>query len=233
MDIPRTLEDVRRPARLALIVSDMQVGILRQLEDRGAGVLAKVLAVLQAARDAGVRVIFMRHLSMPKELMGAFQMRQAMAWQRVDSVDQVTPWFLPQSPAFQLAPELTVRPSEAVLDKITFSAFEGTPLAIVLRDCGVTGFAIVGAATEIGIEPTVRHGSDLGLIPVVVADACAAGHPEMGAHAVALLRFLGDAMFTDTRELCDVLSTYSAKTSCASLATGDHIVRASPDAASI
>jgi nicotinamidase-related amidase len=50
------------------------------------------------------------------------------------------------------------------------SAFESTPLDIVLRDCGINAFAIVAVATEIGIEPTVRHGADLGYIPVVVTD---------------------------------------------------------------
>jgi hypothetical protein len=36
------------------------------------------------------------------------------------------------------------------------SAFEGTPLPIVSRDCGSSAVAIVGAGTEAGIEPTVR-----------------------------------------------------------------------------
>jgi nicotinamidase-related amidase len=41
-----------------------------------------------------------------------------------------------------------------------------------VRDLGVTAFAIVGVALEVGIEPAVRHATDLGLISVVVADAC-------------------------------------------------------------
>jgi len=32
---------------------------------------------------------------------------------------------------------------------------------MILRDCGLSAFAIVGIAMEIGIEPTVRHGADL------------------------------------------------------------------------
>jgi nicotinamidase-related amidase len=52
-------------------------------------------------------------------------------------------------------------------------------------------------ATEIGIEPTVRHAGDLGFIPVVVADACAAGNADAGARAMETLRFLGDAVLTD------------------------------------
>ena len=37
-----------------------------------------------AAGHAGVRTFFTRHMSLPRELMGAFQYRMAMAWQRVD-----------------------------------------------------------------------------------------------------------------------------------------------------
>ena len=62
---------------------------------------------------------------------------------------------------------------------------------IVLRDCGVTTFAIVGVATEVGIEPTVRHGADLGFIPIVVTDACGAEDQDAAERALASLRFAG------------------------------------------
>src|SRR5262245_22169264 len=100
----------------------MQVGILRQLEN-GAAVAARVLDTLEVARDAGIRVVFLRHLSLPVELAGVFQLRQAMAWQKVSHATDVRPWFLRGSPGFELLPELAPRPSEAILDKITFSAF--------------------------------------------------------------------------------------------------------------
>jgi len=81
------------------------------------------------------------------------------------------------------------------------SAFEGTPLNMALRDCGLSTFIIIGVATEIGIEPTVRHGADLGYIPIVVTDACGSGHEEAGQRALSTLRFLGDALFTTTEEI--------------------------------
>jgi biuret amidohydrolase len=196
LDIPHTLDEACDPQRLALIVYDMQVGIMRQMKN-GAAITAKVVEVLEAAREAGIRTFFMRHMSLPKPLMGVFQLRMAMAWQRTTNVDDVNPWFLPDSPGFQLVPEMAPLPSEATIDKITMSAFEGTPLDIALRDCGITAFAIVGVATEIGIEPTVRHGADLGYIPIVITDACGAGHEEAGERALASLRFMGDAMLTD------------------------------------
>jgi nicotinamidase-related amidase len=196
LDVPRGLADVCRPDRLALVVYDMQVGIVSQMKGAPA-ILPKVVNTLAIARAGGFRVIFTRHLSMPKKLMGRFQLRQAMAWQRTSDPDQVRPWFLRDSPGFEIVPELAPRDDEAVLDKITFSAFEGTPLATILRDCGLISFAIVGIATEIGIDPTIRHGADLGFIPVMVQDACGAGHADAGQWSVSSLTFMGDAIMTD------------------------------------
>jgi len=112
LSIPQTLEDVCDPLRIALLVYDMQVGILSQIKN-GGEVTRQVLKVLTAARNAGVRVFFSRHLSLPKELMGMFQFRMAMAWQRTDSPEQVNPWFLRDAPGFQITPELQPRASEA------------------------------------------------------------------------------------------------------------------------
>jgi nicotinamidase-related amidase len=201
LDIPQTLEDVCDPASMALIVYDMQVGIVRQVKD-GAQVTAKLVRVLEAARQTGMRVIFTRHLSLPKELMGAFQLRTAMAWQRVKTVEEVKPWFLRDAPGFQIVPELEPLPSEAIFDKITMSAFEGTPLDIALRDCNIRAFAIAGIAMEIGIEPTARHGADLGYIPVIIKDACGFGHADAAARSIASLEFAGDSVMTTVEEFC-------------------------------
>jgi len=187
-----------------LLVYDMQVGILNQIKNADA-VTRQVLKVLTAARSAGVRVFFSRHLSLPKELMGMFQFRMAMAWQRTDSPEQVQPWFLRDNPSFQISPELAPRSSEGVFDKLTMSAFEGTWLDFALRDCGINAFIIVGVATEIGIEPTARHGADLGYIPVIVTDACGAGNEEAAKRSIEGLKFAGDALITDTETICDVL----------------------------
>ncbi len=200
LEIGRTLGDFCRPDRMALVVYDMQVGITSQVKN-GAAILAEVLKVLAAARAGGFPVIFLRHLSMPKPLMGAFQTRQAMTWQRTDDPDAVHPWFLRGTPGFELVPELQPRADEAILDKITFSAFEGTPLAMILRDLGLTSFAICGIATEIGIDPTVRHATDLGLVPIVVRDACGAGHHEAGERSMDNIVFMGDAIVTDVQAI--------------------------------
>lgn len=200
LTIPRTLEEVCDPVHTALIVYDMQVGIVSQLPD-GSAVAKRVADVRRAARDCGMRVVYTRHMSLPREVAGVTQLRTAMAWQRVERVADVKPVFLRDSPAFQITPELAPAANEVVFDKITMSAFEGTPLAIALRDCGVRALAIAGIALEVGIEPTARHAADLALVPVVVADACGAGNEEAGRRSLAALAFAGDSIITDRATL--------------------------------
>ena len=73
---------------------------------------------------------------------------------------------------------------------------------MALRDCGIGAFVIVGIAMEIGIEPTARHGADLGYIPVIVKDACGFGHADAAERSLASLQFSGDVMFTNVDALC-------------------------------
>jgi biuret amidohydrolase len=204
LEIPQTLQEVCSPQRMALLVYDMQVGIVRHVPDAD-GFVARVVRVVDAARRAGMRVMFARHLSLPNELAGVFQLRTAMAWQRVERVEDVKPQFLRDSPSFQLVPELAPLPSEAVFDKLAMSMFVGTPLEMVLRDCGINAFAIVGAVTEIGIEPTVRHGADLGFIPVVVTDACGSVDQAAGTRALASLDYAMMSLQTDVDTITRLL----------------------------
>ncbi len=105
---------------------------------------------------------------------------------------------------------LAPRPSEAIFDKITMSAFEGTPLTITLRDCRITAVAITGIAMK-SASNRLRAAADLGIIPVVVTDACGAGHPEAAQRSIDGLTFAGDAMMTTTTEFCGLLDASALK----------------------
>ncbi len=204
LEIPQTLQEVCSPQRMALLVYDMQVGIVRHVPDAD-GFVARVARVVDAARRAGMRVMFARHLSLPNELAGVFQLRQAKAWQGKARAADTRPLIPHGSPGFALVPELEPRAGEAVLDKITMSAFEGTPLDIVLRDCGIDTYVVVGVAMEIGIEPTVRHSLDLGYLPIVVTDACGYGNAAAASRSLETLRFAGGTLFATTAELLAAL----------------------------
>jgi biuret amidohydrolase len=200
IEIPETLEEVCRPEHAALVVYDMQAGIVPHVREPEQ-LVARVIDTIDAARSAGVRVVYSRHASLPNEVAGVSQLRTAMAWQRVTRVEDVKSIFLPGSPAYELVPEMQPLASEAVLDKLAMSAFVGTSLEMLLRDRGVETFAVVGAVLEIGIEPTVRHGCDLGFIPVVVTDACGVVDEEAGRRTLASLEYAGMSLQTDVETL--------------------------------
>ena len=204
LDVPETLAEVCRPERLALLVYDMQVGIASQLTD-GREVTRAVAGVLDAARAGGFRVFFTRHMSLPGEVAGVAQLRTAKAWQRARTVADVRPSFPRDSPQFQIVPELAPRASEAIFDKLAMSAFVGTPLEMALRDCGLGAFAVVGIALEVGIEPTVRHATDLGFLPVVVADACGSRDRAAVERAFAGFAFAGGSLVTEIATVAPLL----------------------------
>ena len=205
LPVPVELADLCNPRSTALLIYDMQVGIRNQVACAD-HVVERCAVVLSAARRAGVRVVFTRHLSCPKAWMGTTQYRTAMAWQKTSDPSAVKPWFLRDTPPAAIVPELLPNADELVLDKLAMSAFEGTPLAFALKDCGITGVAICGIAVEIGIEPTVRHATDLGFIPIVLSDACGSGHTEAGRRSLDTMRFVGEAMITDVDSFAAALA---------------------------
>ncbi|MGW2660975.1 cysteine hydrolase family protein [Nocardia tengchongensis] len=208
LEIPETLEDVCAPESMAVVVYDMQVGVLGQLED-GAAITERVVRVVEAARRGGYPVIFLRHFFLPKRLMGKFALRMAMSWQGAESVEDVVPILQRDTPAFQLVPELRPREGEVVFDKTSMSAFEGTPLASTLRDLGIGAYAIVGVALEIGIAPTVSHSTDLGFVPIVIRDGVGGRDTEGKQRAWDDFAFQGHAIVTDSDTIVPLLEKTS------------------------
>ena len=188
MAVPETVPEMCRRDVAGVLVYDAQVGILRHIQDR-AQVVARMRTVVHAAREVGVPVFYVRHLSLPASHMGVAALRTAMAWQRLTDATQVTSAFPPDAPDSQLDGELGPRDGEPVFDKFGMSAFVGTPLEVALRDRRLTTLILIGAVLEIGIEPTARHAADLGFLPVVVEDACGVVEPGAAERALASLDY--------------------------------------------
>jgi nicotinamidase-related amidase len=188
MEIPETVAEMCRTDRSAVLVYDVQVGILAHIRDREA-VVSRILQVLAAARACKVPVFYARHVSLRPAHMGVAALRTAMAWQRLDQAEEVASAFPPDAAQTQLVDELAPIDGEPVFDKLGMSAFVGTPLEAALRDRRITTLVLVGAVLEIGIEPTARHAADLGLLPVVVTDACGVVEPGAAERTITSLDY--------------------------------------------
>ena len=188
MAVPETVPEMCRRDLAAVLVYDAQVGILQHVQDREQ-VVARMRLVLDAAREAGAPVLYVRHVSLPPSHMGVAALRTAMAWQRLTDATRVSSAFPPAAPHSQLAGELAPQHGEPVFDKLGMSAFVGTPLEALLRDRRLTTLILVGAVLEIGIEPTARHAADLGFLPVVVENACGVVQPVAAERSLASLDY--------------------------------------------
>jgi biuret amidohydrolase len=204
VSIPEGLGEICAPERCALIVYDMQAAIVPQIKD-GKQIVASCAALLEAARSAGLRVFFTRHLFLPNRNSGVGQLRRAMIWQRKTDPAETRPFITQGSAGWQIVSELAPHEDEVVIDKITMSAFESTFLHTALRDAQLQSFIIAGIALEVGIEPTVRHGADLNLIPVVAADACGSKTKSDHERSIATLEETGEVVISTAAEVVSCL----------------------------
>lgn len=202
--IPESLEEIARPDRCGLIIYDMQAGIVPQVPD-GPEVLANCGRLLASARQAKMRVFYTQHTFLPNSIAGAGQLRRAMIWQRKDDPAATSPFMVRESASWQIVPELAPQAGDVVLDKITMSAFESTYLNLAIRDAQLTAFIIAGIAIEVGIEPTVRHGADLNLIPLIATDACGSRNQELKDRSISTLRETGEVILSTVDEICSRL----------------------------
>ena len=204
--IPETLEEIRAPSRAALLVYDLQAGIVSQIA--GGDVVVERIANAgpqRASRGA------------PDRLLAPLQRPAPVGrrWSAPDGEDlaarphplgaeTTSDVRLTRGPDRRL--RVAPRPGDLVLDKVTMSAFEGTPLALRLpRYPGLSSVLLAGIALEVGIEPTARHAADLGFIPVLVQDACGSGNAEAAQRSPAALRYCGDSVLTDLSSVLGAL----------------------------
>ncbi|HVG27395.1 MAG TPA: cysteine hydrolase [Acidobacteriaceae bacterium] len=197
--LPAQPDELCNPARCALLIYDMQVGIVDQVPE-GRQVLENVQHLLAAARDQGFPIFFTRHFFLPPRMAGIGQLRRSMIWQRQHDPSQLKPMLAHGSAEFQLVPELEPHADEVIVDKIAMSAFEGTFLNVALRDAHIDSFIIAGIALEVGIEPTVRHALDLNYMPILASDACGARTTELKRRSLDTLSQTGEVRILSTAE---------------------------------
>lgn len=185
-------------SRTALLVYDMQRGIVKQVAG-SEKVVAGCKTAIAAARGAGMRIAYSKHMSPPRAWLGSTQLRTSMAWQRAQKPEDVKSWFPRGSEASEIVAELAPTDEDLVAEKFTMSALVGTALEFALHDCGIVNLVMVGIALEIGIEPTVRSATDAGFVPVVLTDACGWGNPAAGERSLETMRFIGEAIVTDVK----------------------------------
>lgn len=131
----------------ALVVIDVQQGLIQGFEDDWRGVLPVIKGLSFQARSTGVPVVLVQHC-------GATLAHPLHRSQ----------------PGWALHPEVTPQPGDVRVEKRCSDAFCDTNLDALLREASVTRVVLVGAQTEYCVDTTARRAVSLGYDVVLVAD---------------------------------------------------------------
>ncbi|MGE4481385.1 cysteine hydrolase family protein [Acidocella sp.] len=109
---------------------------------------------------------------------------------------------------WRIIPELAPAPSEILIDKPGYSAFQATDLHQILVARGVGKLILTGVTTDVCVHSTLRHATDLGYECLVLEDACAATVPAHHDAAIGTIATEGGIFgaVTQSNVLCAFLS---------------------------
>jgi nicotinamidase-related amidase len=159
-------------AKSALLIMDVQPGILANLGADADAYLEKSKGLVEAAHSATIPVIFVvvrfrngyPEVSPNNKMFGAIR-------------SQIGPGFHEDSPEAQ--PAITPSANDFVVVKRRVSAFSGSDLEVVLRGQGIDSLILCGIATSGVVLSTLREAADKDYVLTVIEDACFDRDPEV------------------------------------------------------
>lgn len=104
----------------------------------------------------------------------------------------------------EIIEELTPAAGDIVVTNERVSGFINSPLDTLLRARGVGTILIFGVSTNLSVESTVRHASDLGYDVILVEDASSTTSEEAHSVAVETMRLLVADVVTTEQVLSDL-----------------------------
>jgi ureidoacrylate peracid hydrolase len=180
------------PAETALLVIDMQNGFCHpkgSFASLGLDVsmtnaaIAGCVELVDAARAAGVPIVFTRYVYRPDYRDGGVLVQEILpAMADVHSLEEGT-W------DGELVDELQPREDEFIIDKNRYSAFYGTRLEPILTSLGIRNLVICGVTTNMCVETTARDGSQRDYRVTVISDATGELEQARHDHALGTLGF--------------------------------------------
>jgi nicotinamidase-related amidase len=179
--------------RTALIVIDLQKGVVALAAAAIADVVKQAAALAQAFREHGLPVVL---VNVAGGAPGRTEQPRA-------------PQAFPEGWS-DLIPELNRQPRDHVVTKHTPGAFTNTGLEAHLRALGVTQVVVAGVATSNGVEVTARQAYELGFNVTLASDAMTDLRAD--AHDYSLTRVFPRIGETGTtRDIIDLLQKGAAR----------------------
>ncbi|MGY5049890.1 isochorismatase family protein [Streptomyces sp. 900105755] len=155
----------------ALILVDLQKGVLRAERPEMLAVIRNAAALAEAFRMRGLPVVLVNVAG------GAPGRTDARATRPHTRRLRPENWT-------EIVPELGTDPEDILITKRRWGAFHDTALDGALRSRGVTQVLIGGVATSIGVESTARCAHEHGYHVVLPIDVMFDGNPDSHTHSI-------------------------------------------------
>jgi nicotinamidase-related amidase len=153
------------PKTSALLVMDFQTMIVEGFATDAKGLLARTAGLLDAARAAGVMIVYVvvgfrpgyPEISPQNQMFGGLK---------------ASGRFVAGGEGTAIHPAVAPRADEVVVTKHRVGAFMGTDLDMILKAHRIERLILTGIATSGVVLSTVRHAADADYGLVVVGDCC-------------------------------------------------------------
>jgi nicotinamidase-related amidase len=194
------LDDWLTPLRAALVVVDMQNDYVatdghfaRNGRDVSSivAIVPRIAALAEAARAAGVPVIYTRQTALPD---GQSDSPARRRYKTIAKPGLGSSYPLIGTSGHDVFGALAPKPGDIVIDKFRSSAFHQTGLDLILRTGRREALIVCGAVTEGCIESTVRDAAGHDYLPVVVSDAIASNDARLHDAAMIVMSARFDAV---------------------------------------
>ena len=167
----KSLSDTQTHSHTALLVMDMQVGIVTRYAQTG-DFLTPISTAITAARAASIPVIYVvvtfrpgfPEISPRNKSFSATKQRSSL------SATQTS---------MEIHPAIAPQPTDIVVTKRRVSAFSGSDLEVVLRAQDITHLVLCGIATSGVVLSTLREAADKDYQLTVLADCCVDNDEEV------------------------------------------------------
>jgi len=150
--------------RTALLVMDMQSGILSRLPQKTQFVV-KVAEAIKYARENNILVIFVR-LGFQKNMPEINPANKTFRPIKKNLIDTDLEAFM------QIDPGLGIEETDIIVNKKRISAFSGSDLEIILRSQHISHLVLSGIATSGIVLSTIREAFDKDFGLTVLSDGC-------------------------------------------------------------
>ncbi|MBK4737153.1 cysteine hydrolase family protein [Noviherbaspirillum pedocola] len=193
---------MNHPRAAALIVIDMQRDFCSPggyaahagLDvARLSSVIGNIARLIDAARAAGMPVIYTRegHLPDLSDCTPAKLHRSRAAGAPIGQQGPLGRLLVRGEIGHDIIDELAPEPGDIVIDKPGYGAFHRTDLEAVLQRLGVKSLLLCGVTLEVCVHSSLREAVDRGYRCITIGDACAAGDPALQEPALLMISVEG------------------------------------------